>query len=461
MSERATLSWYNDGCRSVSSPVRRLPTELLAEIFDMCAPSYEGVISGTTTKTQELERVAKKYLLQLSQVCSHWHRVAMGTPNLWSFIVLDTDAWSQFGHSSQTPFDLLTSSLQRGGECPLTLRIVFGHRDRNERSVLKLLSEHSRRWRRVSMWIDPRSLRFLDRAKGNLGRLTFLQLECSSQRIGRESASDIFQIAPLLTNVALFDWHGETPILPWHQLSSGSFNAEGLKEILPQLSTTSMTKVLVTLDGLPIQFPPVSSNVKVFTVDLRGELQPGLVPLFQSLTLHQLSSFRFTRERSLEVPRWEQRSFLDFASRSSLQTSLVSLRIDAVLITDHELLECLAALPLLRELYITESDDDSHPAVLTDHLLQSLTRGSDESCLIPSLFCLHVTSRFTFHDNVFWDLVTSRTRHRRFEHPFELEAYWCGSREHGFSAEFEERLEELEANDGFYFTTGLGRDPGA
>ncbi|KAJ7146922.1 hypothetical protein C8R44DRAFT_552905, partial [Mycena epipterygia] len=37
-SERATLESYANGCRSVLSPVRRLPAELLVDIFDICAP---------------------------------------------------------------------------------------------------------------------------------------------------------------------------------------------------------------------------------------------------------------------------------------------------------------------------------------------------------------------------------------------------------------------------------------
>ncbi|KAJ7831409.1 hypothetical protein B0H14DRAFT_2277533, partial [Mycena olivaceomarginata] len=37
-SERRTLASYADGCRGVFSPVRRLPAELLAEIFSMCFP---------------------------------------------------------------------------------------------------------------------------------------------------------------------------------------------------------------------------------------------------------------------------------------------------------------------------------------------------------------------------------------------------------------------------------------
>jgi hypothetical protein len=36
-SERRTLAFYTDGCRSALFPIRRVPVEVLVEIFDLCA----------------------------------------------------------------------------------------------------------------------------------------------------------------------------------------------------------------------------------------------------------------------------------------------------------------------------------------------------------------------------------------------------------------------------------------
>jgi hypothetical protein len=46
------------------------PPELLVEIFEMCSPLGEDDfgLSDKTTPVQEVERLAKRYLLQLSQV---------------------------------------------------------------------------------------------------------------------------------------------------------------------------------------------------------------------------------------------------------------------------------------------------------------------------------------------------------------------------------------------------------
>ncbi|KAJ7896989.1 hypothetical protein B0H13DRAFT_1718572 [Mycena leptocephala] len=76
-SDRTLLQSYTDGCRSVFSPVRRLPRELLVEIFDLCAPPDADVIRPTVKAPEEMDRVARKYLMQLSQVCARWGNVVM------------------------------------------------------------------------------------------------------------------------------------------------------------------------------------------------------------------------------------------------------------------------------------------------------------------------------------------------------------------------------------------------
>jgi hypothetical protein len=40
----------------------------LVEIFENCSPSSEHLISAVATPAEETDRLAKKYLLQLSQV---------------------------------------------------------------------------------------------------------------------------------------------------------------------------------------------------------------------------------------------------------------------------------------------------------------------------------------------------------------------------------------------------------
>ncbi|KAJ6577747.1 hypothetical protein B0H19DRAFT_932929, partial [Mycena capillaripes] len=84
--QRAALPAHFEACRSILSPIRRLPIELLAEIFKTCSyPEKDNNLVGTDIPALEL--------IASLNVCSFWHNVAMGTPRLWSRILVDTKSW--------------------------------------------------------------------------------------------------------------------------------------------------------------------------------------------------------------------------------------------------------------------------------------------------------------------------------------------------------------------------------
>ncbi|KAJ7806925.1 hypothetical protein B0H14DRAFT_3765410, partial [Mycena olivaceomarginata] len=134
-SERRTLASYTDGCRSALSPIRRVPVEVLVEIFDLCLPEGMYQLSEDTTPEEEVDRLSGWHLLQLAQVCSLWHYTAMGTPKLWSTIAIDTTLWSRCTASADTLFSLLESSLNRGKDYSLTMNVGVLRRDSHAQSV--------------------------------------------------------------------------------------------------------------------------------------------------------------------------------------------------------------------------------------------------------------------------------------------------------------------------------------
>ncbi|KAJ6593063.1 hypothetical protein B0H19DRAFT_12210 [Mycena capillaripes] len=149
-SDRASMEWYRTGCRSVFSPLHRLPTELLVEIFDLCSPpASDSDVSEDTTPEEEVNRIAKSHLLHLSQVCSRWYSVVMDTPRLWSTIAIDTNAWPESPTSSATLLSLVQSSLKRSAEFPLTMQIAVDPDHPMQQSILELLGQYSHRWKDV------------------------------------------------------------------------------------------------------------------------------------------------------------------------------------------------------------------------------------------------------------------------------------------------------------------------
>ncbi|KAJ7646532.1 hypothetical protein FB45DRAFT_711947, partial [Roridomyces roridus] len=93
--------------KRILSPVRRLPNELLVEIFTVM------VRDGFDKKHFEHPWVP-------SRVCRRWSAVALGTPSLWSFIPLDLNV---LGFA---PGAVALTKLQheRSRNSPLSVRIV-------------------------------------------------------------------------------------------------------------------------------------------------------------------------------------------------------------------------------------------------------------------------------------------------------------------------------------------------
>ncbi|KAG2358733.1 hypothetical protein BDR07DRAFT_260272 [Suillus spraguei] len=88
-----------------SSPIRRLPTEILAEIFKYCLPDDEHLAPAS--------RLAP---ILLTTVCRRWREIAVSLPILWCRLQLDDWQKSAVGYDSW---------LRRSAECPLSLKIEY------------------------------------------------------------------------------------------------------------------------------------------------------------------------------------------------------------------------------------------------------------------------------------------------------------------------------------------------
>ncbi|KAJ7189150.1 hypothetical protein C8R46DRAFT_1244697 [Mycena filopes] len=418
--EKSSLESYREECLSVFSPVRRLPTELLAQIFDLCAPSTASLVTSADDPADELERVARKYLLDLSQVCSRWHEVAMNTPRLWSTVALDTCRWDACSASTETLLSLVGLGLNRSGEHPLTLSLAVAD-DPVQSQILELVAKHSLRWIHLDLWGIPEAFRFLAAAKGNMPLLRGLWLTSSADE-DVPYAADIFEIAPRLREVSLFGWPSILPRLPWALLTKLVYDNRESNHftlaMLPKLSPDAASHI--SLDSsilvLPLDLPPITAHVFSFTLDFTSghhDSVNGLLNIFlERLTLHRLRRLDFVVSNSAEAPAWSQHRFLDFAARSSFHTTLTMLSISA-LIKDTELVNCLAVFPSLEELHVWDYNDGF--VVMTDSLLDSLTWTVDGRNLVPRLNSIDFNSAMEFTNAALLQFVTSRAVAGRFD----------------------------------------------
>ncbi|KAJ7367325.1 hypothetical protein DFH08DRAFT_660258, partial [Mycena albidolilacea] len=72
---RASLKAPIDAHRALISPLRRIPQDVLLDIFSSCLPSGHNALID-----------AAEAPLLLGRVCRHWRDVTYSTPMLWSSI---------------------------------------------------------------------------------------------------------------------------------------------------------------------------------------------------------------------------------------------------------------------------------------------------------------------------------------------------------------------------------------
>ncbi|KAG2031271.1 hypothetical protein BDR03DRAFT_973045, partial [Suillus americanus] len=105
--EKAGIIQSNTSRRRFSSPIWRLPTEILSEIFLYCLPEDEHLVY-----------TSRQAPMLLTKICRQWREVAVGLPMLWSRLQLEVkhDDWQQRAFC----YD---SWLKRSGGCLLSLRL--------------------------------------------------------------------------------------------------------------------------------------------------------------------------------------------------------------------------------------------------------------------------------------------------------------------------------------------------
>lgn len=490
-SSRATIARSpGDLCRSVISPIRLLPHEILLEIFALhhaeVEAQHESVISGYgRTMEQELEaetrRLAKADLLQLSQVCSRWHTLIIGTPLLWSSFDLNIDWWD--GSPDLRLAFLLRSVLERGRETPLEVTARTTAAFSENREALGLLAEHSRRWRKASFIVPCEYLEDIASAQGNVPHLEILGLNWTGFQ-DNDMASEVtsfFTVAPLLKEVRFSGPAAALSHLPLEQLLRLFYfdvQEEDLDDLFPLIARLTRTRneLHLRLDLwkwrqrpylLSTTVPEVAPGVWSLVLDVTGECDPEhtkdvLSHIMAHFTLPALFSVQFQSFGYLGIPLpWPHVAFGSLSHRSSFTSHLIRLDLCQVYITEVELIQTLSGLRLLEQLSLWDhrkiNGEDTNLVIVSDSLLQRLTWTDEPTCLVPSLGYLYCQTLFQFDDIVFRDFVLSRiTPGRNAPGPFRVQFGWYPRQLRALDPAVVAQLEELQSQGEFSFSIGLG-----
>ncbi|KAJ7051978.1 hypothetical protein C8F01DRAFT_1376350 [Mycena amicta] len=406
--ERKLLATYIDASGSIlTSYIRRLPTELLADIIEMCAhqspEKYE--LCDDDTEESELHRLAKSHLLILSKVCARWHAIIMNTPRFWSTIAIDAEYWTT--SVAGRNLDLLQVVLLRSGAYPLDLEIAAATSFSGEIGprVLTLLAEHSSRWRRAFLNVDTVAETALASVQGRLPLLETLEFQAWSSLNLR-----VFYDAPRLRKFIFSGDASSLPELTWNQLEFFRFC------------------------GRTTRRGPVADN----------RLEIGR--MLDRLTLLNLSQFIMHPRFPAHYPVWNQAAFSALAVRSAFAASLTVLRIISI-ISDTELLAALQELPNLEHLVAADLRDCTP---VTDVLLLELSAVDDRSqrlALTPKLHELDLVSSLAFTDAAMTRMLDARTRSTSSPDRFTISLRRTATATRTLGRQLRKRISQLEAND--------------
>ncbi|THU92104.1 hypothetical protein K435DRAFT_967817 [Dendrothele bispora CBS 962.96] len=427
--KRTHLERYLANCRSLLSPIRRLPLEILTLVFlYLCRePIKEFGISDFDIALPAFD---------LSQVCAIWREVALNTPAIWSNVLFDLKKRFCFQQKINLSHSLIRLCLERSSQVPLNLTLSpdFDMDTDSDRYATfhEVLRPTSHRWRSLTISPHTDNIASLWSQITDLSSLESLEVAVETLELLSGSSSILCQASHLhsLHLSSFYDLIDSTDPprpFPWAQISTLSFSWLPSDIYLPILcECPNLTNLflwhpcgsdsedrtdLITLDRLnhwEFNFYWIETlNSDIFSM--------LTAPALKHLTIAMSRLFaRAPIDCTKSETRWPLDIFSKFAARSRF--SLTTLCIDSP-IAESDFLSLLRLFPDLTELDITEPY--SYHKVITDNFLNGLhpTRLTGDSFedrsttpCIPRLLhlSLYVHAGSPFRPETLIEMVKSR-----------------------------------------------------
>ncbi|KAK1225800.1 hypothetical protein PQX77_011249 [Marasmius sp. AFHP31] len=424
---------------SLLHPIRRLPPEILSEIFRLC--TFDGVQDVTFCYDDDAEHRRFPGSLNthrapwvLGQVCRTWRFVALSTSELWASINL---AWLHTpGDASDSLKLLLELQLQRSRNTPLAISLHTGisPKEYAEREfLLSLICSQISRWEKASIQGDVDGFAPLRPYRKLFPSLKTLHLSLIYNSLWETNPLPVFENSPLLRRFVMggsADLFQSEDQLPWRQLThfvsrESEYWFPSLGEhylILPKLSNVEVLVLDIEFsdgDGAPpslhptLEFQYLHTLVLVHKLDPRFEEdKPGIKQLLDWLILPALRILRLPG--GFDCPA----SLIDFSNRSRCSLEeLAILDVEYNVTTaptyPNVLVELLKA-DALQTLHTLQLGDvkwahEHEGQELLDTFFRALTAGSTGLIILPKLrhVVLH-RPKMAWDDGAFIEMVASR-----------------------------------------------------
>ncbi|KAF5362876.1 hypothetical protein D9758_007016 [Tetrapyrgos nigripes] len=395
--ERKELEWKASQYRSLLAPIRRLPPEVLQNIFQFAC--LEGLKVGSEASSASA---------QITWVCTAWRKCVRSIPGLWSVLRFERIGLTHRTIEQVGPLLRMHLELSKPSPLYVDLDIPVLPAVNNElvSFVSKVLISESPRWRTISLGVPEHYDAQLLAVKEKLPLLHTLHLKRSEFK----DVMDAFEVAPSLRIVNLETNRGISRLkLPWHQVSSFSTKyakcGTAYAALFKAAEATEITlSQCFNPDSLRRSLGIINHKLHSLSIVVGGQ-ESNFHHWFNWLTLPRLTTLNVAGAEN-DPPDSCTDVFLNdcfptFLSRSSC--TITSLSFTNLPLSDVQVLAIIASLPSLSHLTVHErASQPFKNTILTSHFFDSLrmdchhTFSSRPSpCLTKRLqsldLCLHGT----------------------------------------------------------------------
>lgn len=248
--KRQKLYTYIIDHQALLTPMRRIPQDILQEIFIRCLPVHHNAVISH-----------REAPLLLGRVCSWWRKISTSIPHLWSSIHVTIPEYDRYYVNVGDPLpptdqgyvlalsEAVNTWLSRSGDLPLSLsfRRPYCAETEVEETIVSSLVQFSSRWQHAIFEASPLSAPMVaSLSKGATPLLETLSFHIIDHIVGgsRVTPCDVFQQPTLkalsFSHLALlptnFHWS------QWSQLTNLSIEAGGRE--IAGLSSTRALEIL-------------------------------------------------------------------------------------------------------------------------------------------------------------------------------------------------------------------------
>ncbi|KAJ6568437.1 hypothetical protein DFH09DRAFT_1033835 [Mycena vulgaris] len=283
--EHASLARYRAQNIAIFSPLRRMPPEVLAEIFSWTLP----LISEALEEGHCRFDIGKSPWV-LTHINSRWRAVALSTASLWSLVAIE------YSDSCRYPLPMVEIQLARARNLKIHFYGCEESDSRPQIAIFKSLAKRSLFWEELSIGLTSHLFPLLSTLRNRVPSLRrlWIQWDTLTSPTAMESI-DCFHTAPSLRDAGILNRCRPVPIfLPAHQLTRYQLDGpwEMHQTILKLAENLVEAKIDISLDEEP--WPEVAEDGDIITLRrlLRlGVSDTGILNYLRTPALEEVSCF--------------------------------------------------------------------------------------------------------------------------------------------------------------------------